>query len=115
LPSLSVINARKRRQALAEWIAHAIATWRATMRHLAREMRACLSILPALLICLATTHHASASPTPSPAELAAWQQRAERVTITRDEWGIPHIHGRSDADTVFGLIYAQAEDDFNRI
>jgi len=74
-----------------------------------------VSVLPALLICLATTHHASASSLPSAAELAAWQQRAERVTITRDEWGIPHIHGKSDADAVFGLIYAQAEDDFNRI
>ena len=72
-------------------------------------------MLPALLICLATTDLALASPTPSPAELAAWQQRAQRVTITRDEWGIPHIHGRSDADAAFGLIYAQAEDDFNRI
>ena len=115
MPSLSVTSARKRRQALAEWIAPALATWRATLRRLARFRRACLSILPALLICLATTHHASASPTPSPAERTAWQQRAERVTITRDEWGIPHIHGRSDADAVFGLIYAQAEDDFNRI
>jgi len=85
------------------------------MRRLARGRRARVRMLPALLICLATTDLALASPTPSPAELAAWQQRAQRVTITRDEWGIPHIHGRSDADAVFGLIYAQAEDDFNRI
>ncbi len=115
MPSLSVTNARKRGQALAAWIAHSFVTCRVTMRRLARGRHACVSILPALLICLATTHHASASPPPSPAELAAWQQRAERVTITRDEWGIPHIHGKSDADAVFGLIYAQAEDDFNRI
>jgi acyl-homoserine-lactone acylase len=46
---------------------------------------------------------------------AGWVQRAQRVIITRDEWGIPHIHGKTDADAVFGLIYAQAEDDFNRI
>jgi acyl-homoserine-lactone acylase len=37
------------------------------------------------------------------------------VTITRDDWGIPHISGKTDADAVFGLLYAQAEDDFNRV
>ena len=48
-------------------------------------------------------------------EVAAWEARAQRVTIQRDDWGIPHIHGPTDADAVFGLMYAQAEDDFNRI
>src|SRR4051812_5237613 len=46
---------------------------------------------------------------------ARWQQQARNVTITRDDWGIAHIHGKTDADAVFGLIYAQAEDDFNRV
>ena len=46
---------------------------------------------------------------------ARWEARADNVTITRDEWGIAHVHGRTDADAVFGMIYAQAEDDFNRI
>jgi acyl-homoserine-lactone acylase len=41
--------------------------------------------------------------------------RAARVTITRDDWGIAHVHGKTDADAVFGMIYAQAEDDFNRV
>ncbi len=40
---------------------------------------------------------------------------AAQVTITRDDWGIAHIHGKSDADAVYGMIYAQAEDDFNRV
>jgi acyl-homoserine-lactone acylase len=40
---------------------------------------------------------------------------AARVSITRDDWGIAHIHGPTDADAVFGMIYAQAEDDFNRV
>jgi acyl-homoserine-lactone acylase len=40
---------------------------------------------------------------------------ARSVTITRDDWGIAHVHGHSDADAVFGMIYAQAEDDFPRI
>lgn len=45
----------------------------------------------------------------------AWQAQAQRVTITRDEWGIAHVHGKTDADAVFGMVYAQAEDDFNRV
>jgi acyl-homoserine lactone acylase PvdQ len=48
-------------------------------------------------------------------EAARWQAEAARVTITRDDWGIAHIHGKSDADAVFGMIYAQCEDDFNRV
>jgi acyl-homoserine-lactone acylase len=48
-------------------------------------------------------------------EVAAWQQQAQRITIIRDDWGIPHVYGKTDADAVFGVIYAQAEDDFNRV
>ncbi|MEP6591878.1 MAG: penicillin acylase family protein [Gemmatimonadota bacterium] len=51
----------------------------------------------------------------SRAEIARWQRQAARVTITRDDWGIAHVHGVTDADAVFGMEYAQAEDDFNRI
>ena len=51
----------------------------------------------------------------SAAELACWQASARRVTIMRDKWGIPHVFGKTDADAVFGLLYAQAEDDFNRV
>jgi len=51
----------------------------------------------------------------SPPELARWKTEASQVTITRDDWGIAHIHGKTDADAVFGMIYAQAEDDFQRI
>jgi len=51
----------------------------------------------------------------SPAEQARWRAQAARTTITRDDWGIAHVHGRSDADAVFGAIYAQAEDDFPRV
>jgi len=40
---------------------------------------------------------------------------SSRVTITRDDWGIAHVRGHTDADAVFGAIYAQAEDDFPRI
>lgn len=48
-------------------------------------------------------------------EFDLWEQRARNVTIARDDWGIAHITGKSDADAVFGAIYAQAEDDFNRV
>ncbi|MEP6779524.1 MAG: penicillin acylase family protein, partial [Gemmatimonadaceae bacterium] len=51
----------------------------------------------------------------TPAEMARWQQQAESITIIRDDWGIAHVYGHTDADAVFGAIYAQAEDDFNRI
>ena len=47
-------------------------------------------------------------------EIKRWQQQAAHVTITRDNWGIPHIVGRTDADAVFGLLYAQCEDDFKK-
>lgn len=48
-------------------------------------------------------------------EQARWERRARNVTIIRDDWGIPHVYGKSDADAVFGALYAQAEDDFSRI
>ena len=47
--------------------------------------------------------------------LAAAPASAYDATITRDRWGIAHVSGRTDADAVFGMIYAQAEDDFPRI
>jgi acyl-homoserine lactone acylase PvdQ len=50
-----------------------------------------------------------------PADLARYRAEATHVTITRDDWGIAHIHGHTDADAVFGMIYAQCEDDFNRV
>ena len=51
----------------------------------------------------------------TPEEISRWERRAQNVTIIRDDWGIPHVYGRTDADAVFGVMYAQAEDDFNRV
>src|SRR6266487_3796090 len=48
-------------------------------------------------------------------DTARWQREAQRATIIRDDWGIAHVYGKTDADAVFGMEYAQAEDDFNRI
>ena len=50
-----------------------------------------------------------------PVEMDRWQGRAQQVTIIRDDHGIAHVRGKTDADAVFGMIYAQAEDDFPRI
>ncbi len=52
---------------------------------------------------------------PTYADTARWAREARAATIVRDDWGIPHVRGKTDADAVFGMIYAQAEDDFNRV
>jgi acyl-homoserine-lactone acylase len=48
-------------------------------------------------------------------EIARLEREAHNVTIVRDDWGIAHVYGKTDADAVFGMEYAQAEDDFNRV
>jgi acyl-homoserine-lactone acylase len=48
-------------------------------------------------------------------EIARWQEQSQNVTIIRDNYGVPHIYGKTDADAVFGLLYAQCEDDFKRV
>ncbi|HET9066554.1 MAG TPA: penicillin acylase family protein [Gemmatimonadales bacterium] len=63
-------------------------------------------------VLLFATHPGAAQ---APTDAARWHATAARVTITRDDWGIAHVHGPTDADAVFGMIYAQAEDDFNRV
>jgi len=57
----------------------------------------------------------NASGTPAASDVARWEEQARNVTIVRDDWGIAHVTGKTDADAVFGMIYAQAEDDFNRV
>jgi acyl-homoserine lactone acylase PvdQ len=51
----------------------------------------------------------------STTDILRWQKQSQNVTIIRDNWGIPHIYGKTDADAVFGLLYAQCEDDFKRV
>jgi acyl-homoserine-lactone acylase len=70
-------------------------------------MRILFTILP----CIFAANLAAAASDAS----GRWRQHAQDVTIVRDTWGIAHIYGKSDADAVFGAIYAQAEDDFSRI
>ncbi|HEX8485599.1 penicillin acylase family protein [Sphingomonas sp.] len=70
-------------------------------------LAASLVALPAAWPCVAQTG--------SGRESAGWRAQAARVEIVRDDWGIAHVTGKTDADAVFGAIYAQAEDDFARI
>ena len=39
----------------------------------------------------------------------------ENVTIARDEWGVPHIFGKTDAEVAYGLAWANCEDNFKVI
>ena len=48
-------------------------------------------------------------------EQERWDFRAKNTEIIRDDFGVPHIYGKTDADAVFSLLYAQCEDDFNRV
>jgi acyl-homoserine-lactone acylase len=71
-----------------------------------------MKLLFVALLCISAAVYARGA---APAQNQRWQQRAEHVRIIRDNWGIAHVYGKSDADAVFGMTYAQAEDDFNRI
>ncbi|HEY6765149.1 MAG TPA: penicillin acylase family protein, partial [Candidatus Sulfotelmatobacter sp.] len=76
------------------------------------KSRLCLTRLVLVLAVVTTSSALHAAERP---EIARWKQEAQRVTIIRDDWGIAHVYGKTDADAVFGMEYAQAEDDFNRV
>src|ERR1035437_4806186 len=71
--------------------------------------------LKRLVLVIAAASAAAAFQADKTPELARWKQEAARVTIIRDDWGIAHVYGKTDADAVFGMEYTQAEDDFNRV
>jgi acyl-homoserine lactone acylase PvdQ len=66
--------------------------------------------LSAAIACIVVAPHIAAAQ-----DAVRWEKQAQNVTIVRDDWGIAHVHGKTDADAVFGMVYAQAEDDFNRV
>ena len=69
-----------------------------------------------LVLVLAVTCASCAPPQASAdKDVTAWEKQAQNITIIRDDWGIAHVYGKTDADAVFGVMYAQAEDDFNRV
>jgi acyl-homoserine lactone acylase PvdQ len=71
--------------------------------------------LKQLVLLLASASAAIAFQAAGSPEAARLQQQAGNVTIVRDDWGIAHVYGKTDADAVFGMMYTQAEDDFNRV
>src|SRR5438046_8319974 len=68
-----------------------------------------------LLALLALISTSCATQPAAQTESAGWEKQAQNITIIRDTWGIAHVYGKTDADAVFGVVYAQAEDDFNRV
>lgn len=78
-------------------------------------IRPCLGLfILTIIVVFAFVRSSSASGTQEE-DLARWKREAANVTIIRDDWGIAHVYGKTDADAVFGAEYAQAEDDFNRV
>jgi acyl-homoserine-lactone acylase len=77
-------------------------------------MKNTLYLKPLVLI-LASASSSFAFQPDKAAEAARWEKQARNITIVRDDWGIAHVYGKTDADAVFGMEYAQAEDDFNRV
>lgn len=72
----------------------------------------CLTKIAVVVVALCVSLTARAASKP---EILRWERQARNVTIVRDDWGIAHVYGKTDADAVFGAEYAQAEDDFNRV
>jgi acyl-homoserine lactone acylase PvdQ len=74
------------------------------------EIRAVPLLLVVLFLSACTAHEPTKTPQPDPP-----RSPADSVTITRDEYGVPHVYGDTDASVVFGYLYAQAEDHFSEI
>lgn len=70
--------------------------------HSGRMLQAIAAVLLVMTACAPVT--SAFAPRSTADRLAA------EVTITRDEWGVPHVHGATDASTAFGVAWAQAED-----
>ncbi len=72
-------------------------------------------ILASLFLAATAAHAQKGTVSTALPEPSRWAAHAKAITIVRDNWGIAHVHGKTDADAVFGMIYAQCEDDFNRV
>lgn len=80
-----------------------------TIRLVRMSVLAVLMLIVALQTDLLPRTHAK------DAQLNRLQKIAQTVTIYRDNWGVPHVYGPTDASVIFGFIYAQAEDNFWQI
>ncbi|MEQ8379574.1 acylase [Parvibaculum sp.] len=76
-----------------------------------------LGILGLALTVLAVILVRGAIEAPAPTDPAPLIAKADSydATIERDEWGVPHVFGKRDADVSFGIGYAHSEDDFATI
>ena len=70
------------------------------------------AVLLGILALVTAAPSLDAQARPSKTDLARWSRLAREVTIHRDRYGVPHVHGRTDAATSFGMAYARAEDRF---
>lgn len=68
-----------------------------------------------ILLFLIASGFSTGSANKTLSEKERWNRHASDTEIIRDDFGVPHIYGKTDADAVFGLLYAQCEDDFNRV
>jgi acyl-homoserine-lactone acylase len=66
-----------------------------------------IALILSPILCLAQKY--------SSTEIKRFKQQAAAVTIVRDNWGVPHIYGKTDANVVFGLMYTECEDNFKGI
>ena len=98
------------RQQAGQTIPEIVRHWAARVS--SRNLFACSALLALSLALAACTPKEPAAGDP---ELERLATRAARVAIIRDDFGVPHVYGETDADAVFGMLYAQAEDDFPRI
>ena len=85
------------------------------MRHNNPDIRTWTLYLATLVAFLLIASCSRESQVAANSEFERLAARAANITIIRDDFGVPHIYGKTDADAVFGLLYAQAEDDFNRV
>lgn len=76
------------------------------MRWVKRSVFALVGVVLLAVVVLATWEPFAASAASSP------PGRTYSAEIIRDEWGVPHIYGQTDADTAYGVAIAHAEDDF---
>jgi len=83
--------------------------------HLKFSSKTVVTVTKALLCVSLTIPHFAAAQTTPAKDIARFQREAQAVTIIRDNWGIPHIYGKTDADAVFGLMYSECEDNFKGI
>jgi acyl-homoserine-lactone acylase len=81
------------------------------MRWILRGLLAVVCVALVAVLALIGLDLATQPPKPDTQALIA-KAGTYDVRIRRDEWGVPHILGKRDADAAFGLAYAQSEDDF---